>query len=479
MNDPQHDERMERSLRVWLTEGRPPLADRDTQIDFVLGHLDEAPQARRRILGRWFDRGEGARRRTDAHDHPPDTNRRNRLMLSATGLMTAFAILAISVNVVNTTETSPPSAGGGAEHSVAADGSGDFSTIDEAVEAAQDGDTISVQPGTYTEAIVIDKDISLVGEGSVEEIVITGLDDPAMWVSCQVGDLGEATGCSVALDHADATIANLTFRGDYAGLVARGGAPVLEGLVFEDIGGSFHSPDPLVGWALSLRDGTQASVQDSRFLGGASVAINGGSSPTLEGNTFEGGGSILVFSPGDDAIIRDNVIDTAERNGIELFSPTRMLIEGNRIHASGKHAIKLGGQLSGGLASGVDPFIRGNVISATDGPAIIVGGDARPTIADNEFSGNRVAIQIGRADAIVTGNRVEDGATGFVVVSGGSPTITDNTIDVTGRGIAIGKGTSPIVHGNDVCGGEISIRIADDAKPDLGENQTCEGAVTE
>jgi len=123
-------ERTERSLRIWLTEGRPPLADCDSQINDVLGRLDEAPQTRARFLGRWFDRGRGARRGTDAHDHPPDTHWRNRLMFSATGLVAAFAVLALSVSVVNT-EPAPPNTGAGATYTVDAAGSGDFDTIGE------------------------------------------------------------------------------------------------------------------------------------------------------------------------------------------------------------------------------------------------------------------------------------------------------------------------------------------------------------
>ena len=49
MNDQQrnHDpERIERSLRVWLTDGRPPLADRDARITDVLDSLDDAVFAR-------------------------------------------------------------------------------------------------------------------------------------------------------------------------------------------------------------------------------------------------------------------------------------------------------------------------------------------------------------------------------------------------------------------------------------------------
>ena len=52
------------------------------------------------------------------------------------------------------------------------DGDGTVTTITAAVERAKDGDTILVRPGVYTEAIVIDKDITLSGDGDREAIII-------------------------------------------------------------------------------------------------------------------------------------------------------------------------------------------------------------------------------------------------------------------------------------------------------------------
>ena len=48
---------------------------------------------------------------------------------------------------------------------VAADGSGDYITIGEAVAAAADGDKILVRPGTYVESTVVDKDVRISGDG--------------------------------------------------------------------------------------------------------------------------------------------------------------------------------------------------------------------------------------------------------------------------------------------------------------------------
>jgi hypothetical protein len=55
---------------------------------------------------------------------------------------------------------------------VAQDGSGTCATITEAGAAANDGDTMMVRPGTYTEAVEIDRDINVRGDGDVAAIIL-------------------------------------------------------------------------------------------------------------------------------------------------------------------------------------------------------------------------------------------------------------------------------------------------------------------
>ena len=44
-------------------------------------------------------------------------------------------------------------------------GSGDYLTIQDAIDNSIDGDVINVMPGNYTELLIINKEISLVGTG--------------------------------------------------------------------------------------------------------------------------------------------------------------------------------------------------------------------------------------------------------------------------------------------------------------------------
>ena len=54
---------------------------------------------------------------------------------------------------------------------VAQDGSGDYEKIQEAIDNATEGDTIRVWEGTYEENVVVDKTLSLIGNGSEESTI--------------------------------------------------------------------------------------------------------------------------------------------------------------------------------------------------------------------------------------------------------------------------------------------------------------------
>ena len=51
------------------------------------------------------------------------------------------------------------------------DGNGDHTSIQDAIDAAGSGDTIRVWEGTYTENVVVDKRMDLVGNGSGETTI--------------------------------------------------------------------------------------------------------------------------------------------------------------------------------------------------------------------------------------------------------------------------------------------------------------------
>ena len=142
--------------RRWLASPRPPAAA-------PLAGALARPRARARrvaptTVGDTRDTGTG----------------RNRLMFGITAVTAGAAALAPHRGPRRPAWRSGPAyrpccRQSGATHVVAADGSGDFTTISEAVAAAAEGDTVLVKPGEYVEVVAVDKNITLQGDGPREE----------------------------------------------------------------------------------------------------------------------------------------------------------------------------------------------------------------------------------------------------------------------------------------------------------------------
>ena len=410
-------------------------------------------------------------------------------MSIATASVAALAVLALAVSVTGPTdEIQPPAADSGTSHVVAADGSGQFGTISEAVEAAADGDTILVKPGTYSEAIVIDKDITLMGDGPREEIVLT-VDE----------------GSIMELRDSDATLTGFTFTGPTSdGVIVSGGSPALEGLVFREVGmpyeGGSECSRPCD--SLSIIDGSTATVRGNTFIDGGSLNAGGGAAPRIEGNELTGGPYIPLSDVGEGTIVRRNTVSAAHREGIGIYRRTTALIEGNMITGAGSNGITVGF-----VESGVDPVIRGNTVSGSQtgisvalhaAPTIegntivdnrtgIAAGDAPGTaIIDNQLTDNQVGITIEGSAGSVTGNTVRGGSVG-ILISGlldpnaESPRLIDNLIEgASDRGLVIGARSSPKLSGNRVCDNSTNLVVHDDATPDIDDtNEICEVALAE
>jgi len=484
-HEPRPDQEMENHVSAWLTDTDPKPDEAQRGLERLLETFPTTPQARRRFLGRWFDRDEGARRRTDAHDHPPDTTRRNRLMLSATGLVAAFVVLAISINVVNTNDTSPPNAGTGATHMVSADGSGDFATISEAVAAAQDGDTIVVRPGTYAEAIVIDKDITLTGDGPRDEIVIMAVDENGPELNVEVVGFVETEPYGLWLTAPGATVSDLTVSTPRraAGVLVTSGSPILERLTFNGIEVEKKSSYDGGYTAMIFTGDSSPTIRESHWDGYA--AVRDGASATFDGNTITAN-TVSADGPGETSVRNNTFLDgggvsmslkvtgVVEGNefadgGIGVDSASSVEVRGNTIDgATGSAAIYISG-------AGTHADVSGNTVTdAKNG--VWLGHGAAATVEGNMLGASQVGITISRSDATIDGNTIEGEGAGIAIVSGGSPTITGNTIDVGGRGIAVGDRTSPTISGNVVCGGAESIHVWDGAEPQLGDNEICEVA---
>lgn len=449
------NQELDRIVRDWLADRA--VEPTRSSLHAALERVEDAPQQRHRWLGRWLGRGGGATRSAGYRGGPSGTGR-SRLMYSITTVAASLAALALAATLV--VPRGDPGAGvvpgapAGATHVVAADGSGDFTTIGEAVAAASDGDTVLVKPGEYVEALVIDKDITVRGDGPREDIVVT-FKEGAPPESLD----GALVYFPIILRGTDATLAGLSIRAPVGGgsVLIDGGAPRLEDL--------WMTLEP--GGYLTIAMGGQSrpTVLDSR-LEGVAATDDDGTSPTFERDTFTVDG-LAVDGPGE-TTVRDSTF--LQGSSVDTSGGMTARIEGNDFTGGGS-GNATDTAITADTASNV--VARDNTFTDFD-MGVNVWAYSTATIEDNEFVDSGMAVVWGTTKGgAIDGNSIRGGFAG-ITVTDGSPSITGNTIsDVTGRGIAVGIRAEAIVEGNTVCGCGVNLSVAEGSAAQVGENDIC------
>jgi len=211
----------------------------------------------------------------------------------------------------------------GATLSVSADGSASYSTIQDAIDAASNGDTISLAAGEYNDPFDFSgKSLTIVGSG-VEGTLIDGRGeyDQLIWA-----DDGE-----------DVRFEALTLSNTYhQGIVLVDGSLEAEDVVFYDMG----SPD-MYGGAISATDATitisSCVFEDNIGYDGGAIHASGSMSLYIEDTRFES-------NRGFGYTAREVDIEVDEETG-EVLSSTVVVQErqgrGGAIHASGTGSVNI------------------------------------------------------------------------------------------------------------------------------------------
>jgi len=333
-------------------------------------------------------------------------------------------------------------------------------SIQAAIDAAQDGDTIYVAAGTYDigETIVIDKSITLVGAqagvdprtaaglrtaGSEGESVIRGAGDPptldtliriaADNVTIDGFDIGHGTGDLV---ESDVAIANPLIRNSFVH-----DSTGDEGIQLRQSSNALIENNHVYGTAgdgINLADSTGGTIRSNQVHDIASpdaaIYVYGSTDTTIQGNIVHNStsndGIKLGAKGGTDAAnpggsIIDNVVSDTAQDGIAVYM-SDVAISGNDVSGSGSEngAIYIGFTVNGITIT--DNTIHDN---GTDGApityAIRLGkGGHEPTdvtIEGNTFERNEAQVfdNSGLVDleAVLLDNTFVDGA-GALVVGG-------------------------------------------------------------
>ncbi len=339
-------------------------------------------------------------------------------------------------------------------------GGGTVETITEAVAMVEDGDEILVRPGTYAEGIEIDKDITLRGDGPVDEVVI---------------ELAE--GVLVTLNDTDAVIADLTLRGGELtqGMQVMGGAPTISGVVFDSTGRPYGVFGGGIGGGSLDVLGGSAHALGNQFLGGGEIRITLDANATFEGNELSDGPHLYLQDPGDEAVVRGNTISGTFDRAMGLFGPSTMTIENNAIDGASGDGISIGW----GSSSGHDPIVRGNeILGSTTG--INVATEAAPVVSGNRIRDNTTGILSVSSQSVLRDNELEGNTTGIALSD--DAVLEGNTIRGGGTGLALlSRASNPTLSGNTICDNKVNVRPPRSAEmPVFDEGNTiCKDAPAE
>ena len=240
---------------------------------------------------------------------------------------------------------------------VDASGAGDHTSIQAAIDAAADGDSITVNAGTYAESIdLAGKAVAITSASGSGSTTLQASGGYAVTIAT-----GEGSSTSLS---------GLTIENTGAfGLLVENASPILEDLVFADLGDGVTD-----GGAATLDGGAPAftgcEFRDNTGGDGGAVHVGGSATPTFSTSTFEGnsatyGGAIYLASGSVE------LTDSA-------LSENRSTWYGGAIYAAE----------GGASVTLTDTDFTGNGGSAVHGTAVFVGHYGSLSVQGGTFSDN-------------------------------------------------------------------------------------------
>lgn len=322
---------------------------------------------------------------------------------------------------------------------VAPDGSGDYESLEAAVEAVPPGSSILLQPGTYrlSGALEIEKPLSLLGTG-MEETVVSGIEGDQVVLLSGPGPF---------------SVEGITFRYEgpgWARVMTVDGAEI-DILRCRFTGAVWSDEEERGGDGLLLWGTTTGSIRESRFDGNElhGIELQDQAQPLLEGNVATGNGENgFVYFEESSGTARNNDCSGNGLHGIGAAEQAQPVLEENVCNDNGEVGIRFSGSASG--------TARSNTCSRNGLHGIQVSDEAEATLEGNTCSENEEV-----------GIRFSDSASGIVR----NNRCTGNLL----HGISVNDETRPAIEEN-ICNEnqEVGIRFSDSAAGTARANE-CSG----
>jgi T1SS-143 domain-containing protein len=307
-------------------------------------------------------------------------------------------------------------------------GNGGFGSIQEAIGASSDGDTILIAAGTYREMLSIDdKDIALIGQG--DSTIITAPDGTIPWTIKVASSSAQDKSAIISVNDATVTIADVKIDGAGRGNERAPDSDDYNGIVMINSGGTIE--DVTI-------TGVRAPLDGDGHVSGAQYGVG------VYVNNADGIARSLVFSDnmivdfqknataftgtGLDVSVIDNIIignggtPTIAQNGLQFSNGVTGTVDGNQISEIGWFWPGTGTHWTATsiMSSGADVEIKNNILAAPD--------DVPP--ASYELSATGIYVLSDPDGASLYSNAVDGFTQGIVSYGdGGAPTIDGNSFN--------------------------------------------------
>jgi parallel beta-helix repeat protein len=193
------------------------------------------------------------------------------------------------------------------------DGGADYTKIQDAINNSSNGDTIYVYNGIYTENLIIDKTISLIGEDKVSTFIIDDFSQSSAAINININDvsvsnftiIGEAVSYGIEINSDYAKISNNNIMSSIGVNINSGNNSIIE---------NYIEADTFWGIGVHWYKGSFNNISNNIIIS-------------------EGSGIYLIYLCKNNSIISNNI--TSRRYGIGLVESNGNIIVNNRMQKGG------------------------------------------------------------------------------------------------------------------------------------------------